>query len=530
MTALRIAIAQLNVTVGDFANTIKKHVEAADIAVKNGADVIVFPELSITGYTPEDLLLRPDFLKAAEDALNEMIQKIKNIYCLVGHPQIKENKRYNTCTIFFNGKTLAEYHKCCLPNEGVFDEKRYFKPGEEVCIINIKNTPVGVLICEDIWHDNSIKAAVTKGAKVVIVPNASPFETNKYERRFKLLSRLATQHNVEIVYANLVGGQDELVFDGGSMSINKDGSLHHLLPFFQETLEVIDFNKKTSSHAFKNQIARIYEALCMGVRDYVNKNQIPGVLIGLSGGIDSALTLAIAVDALGEKRVHAVMMPSEFTSPDSKEDAEALAANLGVKYDVIPIHESYQSLKNTLKPFFNADISSLTFENMQARVRGIILMALSNATGKIVLNTGNRSELATGYCTLYGDMVGGFAVLKDVLKTKVYELAHYRNALSTIFPERILTREPTAELAHNQKDQDTLPPYSVLDQILELYLNQFKSRAEIIENGFDKEVVDDVIKRIHLNEYKRKQAPIGTHINNKSFGKDWRFPLTNKWR
>lgn len=527
--SLRVAIAQINISLGDFSTSITKHIEAAEEARQQGADIIVFPELSITGYPAEDLLLRADFLKATHNALQTLISHIQGIYCLVGHPNSIGNKCYNTCTLFFNGEIITQYQKRYLPNYGVFDEQRYFTAGEASAVVKIKNTAVGILICEDVWHTETIKDVVTQGATLLLVPNASPFEVNKHETRVALLTTAAKQYNINIIYTNLVGGQDELVFDGGSMAVDHKGKIRHLMPFFKESTQLIDFNHEQPIEPPSVIIKRVYDALCLGVKDYINKNNIPGALIGLSGGIDSALTLAIAVDALGSERVQAVMMPSEYTADISKEDAATIAQNLNVQYDIIPITECYHAFSNAIKSSITTNAPSITYENLQARARGVILMALSNTTGKIVLNTGNRSELATGYCTLYGDMVGGFAVLKDVLKTMVYDLARYRNTISNVIPERIISRAPTAELAPNQKDEDSLPPYAILDQILALYLTQLKSKEEIISLGFDKEIVEKVAQLVHRNEYKRKQAPIGTHINHKSFGKDWRFPLTNKW-
>lgn len=528
--SLSVAIAQVNIIVGDFQGNITKHIDAAEYAREQGADIIVFPELSLTGYSPDDLLLRQDFLEASAEALTALLARIQGIYCLVGHPLYENKKRYNACTLFFNGQIVAQYRKQHLPNYGVFDEARYFTPGDETVVVEIKNTPVALLICEDIWRVGSIQHAVSQGATLILVPNASPFESNKHEVRTKLLTNVAKKHNINIIYANLVGGQDELVFDGGSMAVNNVGEVQHVMPFFKEAVHLIDFKNTAASITPPTQMARIYQALCLGVSDYINKNNIKGALIGLSGGIDSALTLAIAVDALGYERVHAVMMPSEHTSAMSQEDAATLAKNLGVRYDIIPITDCYRSFSNTITPHFTNAAPAIMFENLQARARGTILMALSNATGNIVLNTGNRSELATGYCTLYGDMVGGFAVLKDVLKTEVYELSHFRNSVNPIIPERILSRAPTAELAPNQKDEDSLPPYPILDQILKLFCGQLKSRQEITALGITDHTVEKVMQLVRQNEYKRKQAPIGPHINHKSFGKDWRFPLTNRWK
>lgn len=534
---LCVVLAQLNLTAGDIKGNLEKHIEAALKARDElKADLIVFPELSLTGYPAEDLLLRPNFIKEVTESLTTLKQKVTGIYCLVGHPYAQDNHLFNACSLIYNGGTKGLYFKQHLPNYGVFDERRYFTPGEKACVAIINDIPIGLVICEDLWTEGPALQAKLAGAQLILSPNASPFEENKHERRVRALSKEARDHQVAILYANQVCGQDELVFDGGSMAIDAEGEVCQLAGFFNQTLFPIHISandtvsiEKASIH-IPNQLERIYQALVLGVKDYVNKNGFPGVLIGVSGGIDSALTLAIAVDALGKERVHAVMMPSRYTADISLEDGLALIQNAGVSYKTISIEPSYQAFLTTLTPSFKDKKVDVTEENIQARCRAVILMALSNKFGHLVLTTGNRSELAVGYCTLYGDMAGGFAVLKDVPKTLVYELAQYRNQLHPLIPERTIERPPTAELAPNQKDQDSLPPYPILDQILYAYLNQRLGIEEIIAQGFDKDTVVKIVKLIRRNEYKRRQGAIGTHINHTSFGKDWRYPITNGFK
>ncbi|SRR5579883_1466653 len=537
MTAtLRIVLAQLNLCVGDIEGNLAKHIQAAQRARDTfSADMIVFPELSLTGYPPEDLLLREAFIQETRKALQAFISEVKDIYCLVGHPLATKKGLYNACSLIYNNKVIAEYAKQHLPNYGVFDEDRYFIADHQSCVVPVKNIPVGIIICEDAWSPAPIKQAAANGARLILVPNASPFETDKHEERVKILKARAEESHLPILYVNNVGGQDELVFDGGSMMVNEKGDVCKFAGFFKETLLPVDIainatQIKSDTIVIPATLERTYQALVVGLRDYIDKNCIPGVLVGASGGIDSALTLTIAVDALGKDRVRGIMMPSRYTADISTLDAVDLIQRLGIQSETISIEPSFKAFLDSLSLSFKGKSADVTEENIQARCRGVILMSLSNKSGWLVLTTGNRSELAVGYCTLYGDMAGGFAVLKDVPKTLVYQLAHYRNQLSAVIPERTLNRAPTAELAANQKDEDSLPPYSVLDKILECYLNHGQSVDDIIAQGFDPEVVRKVVNLVLKSEYKRKQAAIGTHINHKSFGKDWRYPLTNRFK
>ena len=528
---LKIVLAQLNLHVGDIEGNLKKHIDAANTARDtHHADLIVFPELGMTGYPPEDLLLRKSFIQESMAATEKFIASIKGIYALISHPYPGKRGLLNSCSLVFNGTVLGHYGKQHLPNYGVFDEDRYFVPDIETCVVDIKGVPVGLIICEDIWFPEPIKKAADKGAKVILCPNASPFESNKHEERVAMLTKRARETETQIVYVNNVGGQDELIFDGGSMVIDATGSLTHFAGFFNETLLPVDLAATMQTPAIPNINERIYNGIVLAIRDYINKNNISGVLIGLSGGIDSALVLTLAVDALGKDRVHAITMPSRYTAPISTEDAEKLATSLGVKLDSISIETTYASFLKTLTPDYIQNMMDVTHENIQARCRAIILMALSNKTGHLVLTTGNRSEIAVGYCTLYGDMAGGFAPLKDVPKMLVYELARYRNSIHSVIPERTLVRPPSAELAPDQKDEDTLPPYPQLDKILAAYLNDGLSAEEIIASGESREIVTKVVNLIRKSEYKRKQSAIGPRINRKSFGKDWRYPVTNGFK
>lgn len=533
---IRIVLAQLNFTVGDINANLQKHFAAATKARDElNATVIVFPELSLIGYPAEDLLLRAAFIAEAEAALQKFAAEMKGIYCVVGHPQRSDRGLQNACSLIYEGKILATYAKQRLPNYGVFDEARYFVAGENSCVTLIDGIPVGLVICEDLWKIGPVKEAKALGAQIILSPNASPFEVNKHEQRLSVLAKRALLNHLPVVYVNYVGGQDELIFDGGSMVVNSNGELSQFAGFFTETLCPVDLD--LSSHRLQNHaiplphsIARIYQALVLSVRDYVEKNHFSHVIVGVSGGIDSALTLAIAVDALGKERVKALIMPSRYTSEASLKDAYELVQALGVDAQTISIEPSYQSFLDCLAPSFQDKKIDLTEENIQARCRAVLLMAFSNKYGYLVLTTGNRSELAMGYCTLYGDMAGGFAVLKDVPKMLVYELSRYRNQQHAVIPQHTIDRAPTAELAPNQKDEDSLPPYAILDKILECYLNQGSSVEEIVAQGFDRQIVTHIVNCLHKSEYKRRQSAIGPRINHKSFGKDWRYPITNGFK
>ncbi len=535
MPKLRIAMAQLNLLVGDINGNLTKHINAAETARDElKADIIVFPELSLTGYAADDLFLRPAFTEAAQMALQQLTQSVRGIYCIVGHPVRVRDKLYNACSLIHDGKILHTYHKQRLPNYGVFDEDRYFTPGNETCVTSIKGVAVGILICEDLWRVHPAKTARAAGAEILLVPNASPFETDKHEQRVNLLSTRARSNQVPIVYVNHVSGQDDLIFDGGSLAVDATGELRICAGFFNETLSLVEMETDKTLNAapynIPTPLARIYQALVLSMRDYVQKNGFKSVIVGSSGGIDSALTLTIATDALGSDKVHAVMMPSRYNAEISMEDAKELAKRLAIKAEVISIEPSFNAFLSSLAPTLGDTQGGLTEQNIQARCRGVLLMALSNQFGHLVLTTGNRSEIAVGYCTLYGDMAGGFAVLKDIPKTLVYELARYRNSQNAVIPERILTRAPTAELAPNQTDQDSLPPYEELDQILFWHLNERLSAEAIIAKGMNEKSVRDVVRMVRINEYKRKQAPLGPRINHTSFIRDWRYPVSNGFK
>jgi NAD+ synthase (glutamine-hydrolysing) len=527
---MKIAIAQINCIVGDIAGNAKKIIDSAVQASAQGATLVVTPELSLCGYPPEDLLLRPDFLAACASALNSIGAQLKGVTVIVGHPHQVGDECYNAASVLQDGKVMATYHKHVLPNYGVFDEKRYFVSGRDALVFEHEGVNVGVLICADVWESSPALIATSAGAELLIALNASPFHMEKQSTRLKQLRQRVAETQLPIIYTNLVGGQDELVFDGASFVLNAEGELTHELPAFESALAYVEFEhgKPVLGNIVKPLAieASVYSALKLGLADYVHKNGFPGVVLGMSGGIDSALTLAIAVDALGAENVHAVMMPSEFTADMSVNDAREMANILGVKYSEIAIKPLFDGYLTALAPQFDDLAFDATEENIQARIRGMLLMAISNKFGSIVVTTGNKSEMAVGYCTLYGDMAGGFALLKDVPKTLIYQLSNYRNTLSRVIPERIITRPPSAELRANQLDQDSLPPYDVLDGIIEAYVEDDLGRADIIAQGYLAHDVNRVITMIDRNEYKRRQSPVGVRITHKGFGRDRRYPIT----
>ncbi len=532
---LRVALGQLNLLVGDVAGNASKMIAAARRARDElKADVVLFPELALTGYPPEDLLLRPDLSVRVELALGEMLKNIAGIDVILGYPKRQYGKLFNAASLLRGGKVAATYFKHILPNYGVFDEKRYFAEGADPCVLDIKGTPVGITICEDIWERGPVEQAVNAGARLMLNINASPYHRKKGPERFDIVARRARTNGVPIVYLNLVGGQDELVFDGDSFVVNGRGEMTQRAPAFVEGLYPIEIGIGDQIEPAKAQIMpdltdeeSVYSALVLGIRDYISKNKFSGVVIGLSGGVDSALTLCLAVDAIGASRVEAVMMASPFTSSMSLEDARMQALSLGVKYSFISIENLFESFRVALKEEFHGMEPDTTEENIQARIRGTLLMAISNKTGKMVLTTGNKSEMSVGYATLYGDMAGGFAAIKDVPKTLVYRLAEYRNKIKSVIPRRVLERPPSAELAPDQKDTDSLPPYSVLDPILERYVELDQSAEDIVAAGFDEAIVRRVLRMVERNEYKRRQAAPGVRITPRAFGRDRRYPLTS---
>lgn len=534
--SIRVAIAQINCTVGDLDGNRAKIVDAARRAHAKGADVMVTPELSLTGYPPEDLLLRPAFYERSDAALTALRREtagFTGLHIVLGHPIAREGHRFNAASVIADGELIGTYRKHDLPNYDVFDEQRYFTPDQRPLVFQVKGLHFGVNICEDTWFRYAPGAARAAGAEVLLVPNASPYHMNKEGQRLAKMRENVTPSGLALVYCNLVGGQDELVFDGGSFVLDADGDLKARCAQFEETLDIVEFQ---GAREVRGPLApdgrleaQVYQALVMGVRDYVGKNGFPGAIIGLSGGVDSALTLAVAVDALGAPKVRTVMMPSPYTADISWIDARDMAARLAVRYDELPIQPMLDAFRDTLAHAFEGRSPDATEENIQARVRGTLLMALSNKFGDIVLTTGNKSEIATGYCTLYGDMAGGFAVIKDIAKTMVYRLARYRNSLSPVIPERIITRAPSAELRPNQTDQDSLPPYDILDGIMQLYMEENRSAADILAAGYPREHVDKVLRLIRVNEYKRRQAPVGIRVTHRAFGRDWRYPITSRF-
>lgn len=539
MTArVRIVLAQLNLQVGDIRGNLQRLVDAANRARDElQADAIMFPELALCGYPPEDLLLRSSMQQRIEQALHELAERVPDIHVLVGYPWQQDGRSFNRAAVLAGGRVIATYDKQKLPNYKVFDEKRYFTEGSNPCVVQLKGLPVALSICEDVWHPEPMRLAQQAGARLMLSINASPFHMGKQIEREDTLRTRCAEGAMPVLYVNQVGGQDELVFDGGSLAMAANGDVALRAPAFVEGLHAVDVDFDQQSVTLQRSVleplpeleASIYQALVVGVRDYVTKNGFRGVLLGLSGGIDSALSMAVAVDALGAERVEAVMMPYHYTSEISIHDAAEQATQQGVTYRVLPIAPMVEAFMQTLAPVFEGMARDTTEENLQARCRAVLLMALSNKSGGLVLTTSNKSETAVGYSTLYGDMAGGFCVLKDVPKTMVYRLAEYRNSLGQVIPRRVIDRPPSAELAPGQKDEDSLPPYPVLDEILRLYVEHDQSARDIIDAGFDEALVMRVLGMVDRNEYKRRQAPIGPRVTQRGFGRDRRLPVTARW-
>ncbi len=534
---IKLALVQMNSTVGDLEGNAAQIVQYSRRAFGQGAHIVLTPELSLVGYPPEDLLLRDSFYVATHHALIKLavqLSEFPELHVLVGHPLMQDGKRFNAASLLVNGRIQATYCKHDLPNGHVFDEKRYFEAGSDVVVFELGKIKFGVAICEDTWNAQMPAQAKAAGAEVLLVLNGSPFHMNKQHLRYQVMRDNVTQQGMSLAYANLVGGQDELIFDGNSFVLDSGGALRAQLKHAQEDMQLIEFDEgQPVSGVIEPELpieAQVYQALVLGVKDYIGKNGFPGVLLGLSGGVDSALTLAIAVDALGADKVRAVMMPSPYTAEISWVDSREMVSKLGVRYDEISINACFNAFTETLAHEFDGLAQDTTEENIQARIRGTLLMALSNKYGSIVLTTGNKSEMAVGYCTLYGDMAGGFAVIKDIAKTLVYRLCTYRNSLSEVIPERILTRAPSAELRLDQTDQDSLSPYDILDGIMQLYMEENQPTEAIIAAGYKKEDVDRITRLIKINEYKRRQSPVGIRVTHRAFGRDWRYPITSKFR
>jgi NAD+ synthase (glutamine-hydrolysing) len=550
---LKICVAQLNFVVGDMAGNAQKIIHCAQEAYAQGARLVLTPELSLCGYAAEDLFLRPSFMAACDDALKTVshaLAGLAGLHVVVGHPtgegqrtrSVSVQQRFNMASVLSEGRVVAAYAKRELPNYQVFDERRYFTPGNAPCVFEVHGVRVGLLICEDAWFDAPAADAKAAGAELLAVINASPFHVGKGDEREQAMRGRVEATQLPLIYAHLVGGQDEVVFEGRSFALNTNGDLAARAPSFEERHFYVTFTPGSVTALQGEVVAEaslesdLWHALVLGVRDYIGKNGFPGALLGLSGGIDSALVLAIAVDALGASRVRTVMMPSPYTAEISWVDARDMAQRMGVRYDEVSIVPEFEAFLGSLKADFEGTQLDTTEENIQARIRGTLLMALSNKFGSIVLTTGNKSEMATGYCTLYGDMAGGFAVIKDVAKTLVFKLAHWRNANDPYgtgaepIPERIITRPPSAELRPDQTDQDSLPPYEVLDEIVSRFMENDQSSADIIAAGFASADVEKVTRLIRINEYKRRQSPVGIRVTHRSFGKDWRYPITNKYR
>ncbi|WP_456404474.1 NAD+ synthase [Thiolapillus sp.] len=528
-----IALAQGDFLVGNIEGNIRRVLEIALQARDDlGAAAVVFPELSVCGYPPEDLLLRPEFLSDIEQALLSLEKQISGIDVVLGYPRRQNGRLFNAAGVFRDGALVAEYFKAELPNYSVFDEKRYFTPGEKPCVVEIAGIPAGLTICEDIWLPEPARKAADAGARVILNLNASPYQAGKGREREQVVSQRAQENGLPILYVNLVGGQDELVFDGASFAVNAAGETVQRSAFFEEALDTVLL--EPNGNPLPGEITlcpdeeqMIYRALVLGVRDYVGKTGFHGVVLGLSGGIDSALTLAIAVDALGADQVEVVLMPSRYTADMSNEDALKQAQRMGVKHSIIPIEPAFNAFLEMLKEEFAGQPMDVTEENIQARCRGIILMAISNKSGRMLLTTGNKSEMSVGYATLYGDMAGGFAPLKDVFKTMVYKLARWRNRDAEVIPERVIVRPPSAELRPDQQDTDSLPPYEVLDEILRRYVEKDQGAQEIVAAGFEQSLVQRITRMVDVNEYKRRQAPPGVKVTRRAYGRDRRYPIVN---
>ena len=530
---MKIAVAQINTTVGDFEGNAAKIRSAVDKARAAGARLVVTPEMSLSGYPAEDLWLRDDFCDACVAELMKLAPYCLDVGVVVGFPHREGRTRYNAAALLRAGRVEQFYFKQKLPNYKVFDERRYFEVGNRPCVFEVEGRKVGLTICEDLWFPEPAAQAKAAGAQLLVSINASPFHRAQQAERYQRMGARVKETRLPLLYVHGVGGQDEIVFDGASFALDAEGMLAYQGESFREAIDIVEFEGETISGSKAPPVTEeetIYRALMTGTADYVNKNRFPGVLLGLSGGVDSALVLAVCVDALGADRVHAVMMPSRYTAAMSLEDAREMAKIHGVKYTEIGIEPLFEAFKAQLAPSFEGLPEDKTEENLQSRIRGTLLMALSNKTGAIVVTTGNKSEMATGYATLYGDMAGGFAVIKDIVKTLVYRISYWRNTKSLVIPQRVIDRAPSAELAPNQTDQDTLPPYELLDPVVERYMERDMSPEQIASGGFDLETVRRIVRLIQMNEYKRRQAPPGIRITPRSFGKDWRYPLTSMYR
>jgi NAD+ synthase (glutamine-hydrolysing) len=536
---LRIALGQLNLLVGDVAGNAQRIVAAAERACSElSTDLLVLPELTLSGYPPEDLLFHRGFRVAIDKGMATLRTARASCGFLVGFPEYAGEQLFNSAALIEAGQVRATHRKSCLPNYKVFDEKRYFKPGGQPTVVDYRGFRIGVLVCEDIWEPEPAQLARSAGAEMFVVLNASPYEIHKQRNREDIVGRCVKELGLPVVYVNMLGGQDELVFDGNSFVMDGGGKIVVRAPPFEEGLYPVEFERvggvvravPGSVSPELGDAESVYRALVMGVRDYVGKHGFPGVVMGLSGGIDSALTLAIAVDALGKDKVHAVMMPSPYTSQMSLDDARGQAGMLGVKYSVLPIGEMMKAAETTLREEFAGRQPDTAEENIQSRCRMVLLMGISNKTGKMLLTTGNKSEMAVGYATLYGDMAGGFAPIKDCSKLLVYRLSEYRNSLGAVIPRRVIERPPSAELRPDQKDSDSLPPYEVLDPILEAFIEEDLSVDEICARGFDRATVARVLDLVKRNEYKRRQAPPGVRVSRRAFGRDWRYPITSGYR